>query len=77
MIESMNGETIFDGTNTERVVTHRIYIRYLPGVTAEAWILFDGVRYNILDVEDLDARKEWLRLRCTIRGVDTNSVNAA
>jgi len=77
MIESVSGETVFDSTNIERDVTHRIYIRFDEGVTAQTWILFEGTRFNILDVEDLDLRHEFLLLRCTVRGTSAKSNNAA
>ena len=34
LVNTVNGETIFDGTGTERDVTHHIYIRYFAGVTS-------------------------------------------
>jgi len=77
MIESVSGETVFDATNIERDVTHRIYIRFISGITASTWILFEGIRFNILDVEDLDFRHEFQLLRCTIRGTSSRSNNAA
>lgn len=77
MIETVNGATVFDATNTERVYSHKFYIRWIPEVTAETWILFDGELYDIISVEDLDQRKEWLLLRATIRGISSNSNNAA
>lgn len=77
MIETVSGKTVFDSTNIERVYSHKFYIRWIPDVTSETWILFDGERYNILSVEDLDARKEFLLLKATARGISVNSNNAA
>ncbi len=77
MVETVSGATVFDGTNIERVYTHRFYIRWIAGVTAQTWILFDGDRYEIINVEDLDARREFLLLKATIRGTSLNSNNAA
>lgn len=77
MIETSSGATVFDGTNIERVYTHRFYIRWIPDVTSETWILFDGDRYEIINVEDLDARREFLLLKATLRGTSLNSNNAA
>ena len=74
-INTVSGETVFDGTNTERDVTHRIYIRFLSGVTAEAWVLFNSERYDILTVEDLDKRGTFMLLRCTNRGTTANAAN--
>ena len=74
-IETKNGETVFDGSNTERVITHRFYIRFLPDITEETWIRFESNFYDILTVENLDQRSEFLLLRCTLRGPDTVKTN--
>jgi len=76
-IETVNGETIFDGTNTDINVTHRITIRFLPGITAETWVLFNGERLDILDVQNFEERDEWLLLKCTNRGTTANAANEA
>jgi len=43
MIETVNGKTIFDSTNTERILTHKFHIRNVPNVviTAEDWIAYN------------------------------------
>lgn len=74
-IETKAGETVFDSSNTERVVTHRFYVRFEPDITAETWINFDSNLYDILTVENLDQRSEFLLLRCTLRGPDTVKTN--
>ncbi len=75
MVNTVAGETIFDGTGIEFSVTHRIYIRFLTGVTAEDWIEFDGERLDVLDVEDLDERHTFMLLRCGNRGTTANVAN--
>ena len=77
MVETSRGETIFDGTNTEVDVTHKFTIRFISGITAETWISFNSDRFDILDVENLEERDEWLVLRATNRGVDTNTASQA
>ena len=76
MVETVNGETVFDGTNTEQVITHRIYVRFDPSITAETWVLLDNERLNIVTVENLDAKREFQLLRCNNRGTADNAVNA-
>ena len=76
MVETKKGTTIFDGTNTERIVDATFYIPFIPDITAECWILYEGIRYDIIRVEDLDLRHDFLALYTTTRGIDTNSVNA-
>lgn len=69
LVETVSGRTYFDGANTETPITHVIYMPYNPIVTAEAWITFDGRRIDILTVEDLDERHEFLKLTCNDQGL--------
>ena len=63
------GKTIFNGINTDVNVTHEVYVRFDASITAETWVeLADGTRLDIVMVEDLDERREWLKLLCTERG---------
>lgn len=73
-IESVAGETFFDGVNTETNITHRFYIRYDASVTAETWVEYDSRRFDILAVEDYDGRKMFMKLTCAERGA--NTINA-
>lgn len=77
LLETVSGETLFDNTGTERDVTHRFTINFISGVTSEAWVLFNSERLDILTVEDLEERHEFLMLRASNRGVDTNEANRA
>lgn len=77
MVKTVRGETMFDNTGTERDVTHKFYIEFLTGVTAETWLTFNGDRFDILDVEDLDERHQDLLLRASNRGVLANAANQA
>lgn len=76
-IETSKGETVFDGTDTEIDVTHKFTIRFLTGITAETWILFNSVRFDILDVQNFEERDEWLLLLCTNKGTTANAANEA
>jgi len=74
--ETRKGITVFDSTNTEIIIDATFYIPFIENVTAESWILFEGIRYDIMRVEDLELRHEWLALYCISRGTDESSVNA-
>lgn len=74
-IETTGGKTIFDGVN-DRVVSHDIYLRFVDGVTAETWVVYNGNRYDVVTVENLDEANEYLRLRCNLRGPETQSNTA-
>jgi len=76
MIQTLSGATVFDTTNTERAVTHKITTRFLSGVTAESWVLFESNRYDVVTVENLDERSEFMVMRCVFRGASSSSVNA-
>ena len=69
LIETVRGKTFFDGVSTEQDVTHWIYINFDVTVTAETWVkLADGRRLDILRVEDLDERSDFMLLHCNDRG---------
>ena len=69
LIETVRGKTFFDGTGVEEDVTHWVYINYDVTVTAETWVkLSDGRRFDILRVEDLDERSDFMLLHCVDRG---------
>ena len=75
-VSSVLGTEFFDGHNVGREVTHVILIRYNDTTTAETWVeLRDGTRLDILDVQDLERRHEYLRLTCAERGLKTKAAN--
>lgn len=76
-INTVNGKTFFDGVSTETPITHTVGIRFIENVTAENWVLFDGRRFDILRVENLDERSLWLELTCVDRGLATKEASKA
>lgn len=46
--------------------THKIVIRYRPGITAAMWVAVGGARYDILYVMDPFQRHETLELFCEV-----------
>lgn len=76
-MDTGRGKTAFDDSEIETDITHEFSIRYLDGITAETWILFENRRFDIIDVEDMEERHEWLVLRCSERGPDSLAVNDA
>lgn len=68
-VRTLSGKTFFDGVNRIDVaLTHEVTIRYDIAVTAETWVRYQDRRLDILDVEDLEERHEWMVLRCVERG---------
>jgi head-tail adaptor len=76
-IETVSGVTIFDSTNTERDITHFIYIRFFTGITPENWLIFNNEYYDIFDQQNLEERDEFFLLKCNKRGSVTKPVNEA
>lgn len=76
-IETVSGETVFDKTNVETLISHRFYIRFRTDVTAESWIKFNSEFYDILTTENLDNKGQFLLLRCNKRGDVVKPVNVA
>lgn len=69
LLETVTGKTFFDGVSTEQDITDWIYIRFDETVTAETWVKLDnGSRLDILRVNNLDRRSEFMLLECTDRG---------
>jgi len=69
LVNTVEGETFFDSSNIETVVTHEIIIRWFQGITSEDYIeLADGTLLDILPTENLDNRAEFIKLKCTLRG---------
>lgn len=67
-IKTTRGQEVFGDVNTAREITHIFTIRYIDYLTQEYWILFKDKRYDILDVENIDERNKFMRLRCNVRG---------
>jgi len=73
IVKTERGKTLFDGVSIDQVITHRITLEFIVGVTAETWILFNGRRFDILDVENCGEKDEVLILRCNDRGTQESS----
>ena len=79
MIETVKGGTIFDGVEEADKLTHKFYIIFDASVTAETWIVFGSPsrRFDILDVENLDERNEFMLLSCADRGLASQEASKA
>lgn len=76
---TLQGVTVFDGTNTEQVATHKLLLNYRADVGAEQWVRRTGAtkRIKILTAENCCEEDEVLVLMCTERGEDSQVVNQA
>jgi hypothetical protein len=68
IVKTVRGKTFFDGVSTESRITHEILLEYVPGVTAETWVLFKGRRIDVLEVENCCEDDTVLILVCSERG---------
>jgi len=75
-IETVNGSELFDGVNLSNAYDHKIVIRYKSDITKEYYIVFNSIRYEIIDVENLDEANEWLVIKCKKKGSTTLNATA-
>ncbi len=75
MVETVTGETMFDSSNVERVVTHNFYIRYIPDITMENWIVYKDELYDILNVENFGENDRFYKMATAVRGDTAQPVN--
>lgn len=69
MVRTVKGKTFFDGVGTEIDITHEVGINFDATVTTSTWVtLEDGRRLDILQIENLDERSDYMMLDCTDRG---------
>lgn len=60
--KSASGSERYSSARVEANYRGRIVIRYFAGITAADRVLIDGLAYQILWVDDIDRRKQWLAL---------------
>lgn len=68
MIKTLRGITTFDGIEITGVEALEIFIRYDSRVTTQDFVRLDGKNISIKSIEDLDRRKEFMRLICVEEG---------
>lgn len=72
-VETYRGKNYFDNIEQGANPTHVFIIRYRPLTTQEYWIIYRGTRFDILDVENLDERSEFLKFMCKASGEVTTT----
>lgn len=68
MQESRTGTATFDASNTDAVFTDIFYIRYLEGVDLTKSIQYNNINYKIVNVEDLNGNREFLKIQTNRTG---------
>lgn len=76
-VNTVRGKEIFNGTQLVGVKTHNILIRFLDAreITQENVVELKGNYYDVLEVQNLEERDEWLELSCGILGDKTQENN--
>lgn len=75
IVKTVNGVSVFDDTNTERVVTHKITMPFEAGIGSEQWITLGTKRLKVLLADNCAEQDKVLILMCTERGEDSKVVN--
>ena len=76
-VNTVRGKEIFNGTQLVGVKTHNILIRFDDSreITEENVVEFKGNYYDVLEVQNLEERDEWLELSCGVLGDKTQENN--
>jgi len=85
MVVTDGGSEFFDGTNLTHAWTHKFFVRYIPGtvfprsgrMSAQERVTYKGRIFQVVDVENLEERDEFLLLKAVERGAADVAVNAA
>ncbi len=67
-IKSTVGKVQFTDVGIDTAITHKFVIRYRDDVSAETYVEFERRRFNVVSVEDLEERHEFLSLNCREHG---------
>jgi SPP1 family predicted phage head-tail adaptor len=63
-VEPISGREWYDAARTNSEVTHRVRMRYYPGITASMRVLFRSRVFDIRSVLNIDERNRELHLMC-------------
>ena len=63
-VKPINGKEFITANAHQNSVSHRIIIRFVPGILAEMRVLHRERYFNILAVRDFFEKTEWLELMC-------------
>ncbi|HVL67197.1 MAG TPA: phage head closure protein [Vicinamibacterales bacterium] len=63
-VEPLTGRERLRGEQTGAVHTHRVRMRYRPGVTVRTRVLFKGRRLDVHEVRNIEERNRELHLMC-------------
>lgn len=76
-VKTSSGKSFFSAVNVDVAMTHEIGIRYDPSVTSETWLEIEDQLLDIIGVEDLEERHEFMVLSCAERGLKSTAAAQA
>lgn len=62
MIKALSGRERWASQRTEATSTYRLVTRYVSGITEKDSVVFDGRRFNITFVNNVDFMDDWLEI---------------
>lgn len=80
---SMKVETLgqtahgFNSVNIREQPTHRFTTRWRTDINAELFLEFNGNHHEILELENLEGRNEYLVMKCRVTGAVEKEASAA
>lgn len=63
-VQPVSSRELWSGETVKTQGTHRIYLRYAPGITTHHRVIFEGRTFSITGVIDKDERHISLELMC-------------
>lgn len=63
-VEPIRGREMFDAEQVQSEVTHRVRLRYRPGLTSQMRLLFNGRMFEIQTVINVNERNREVQLMC-------------
>jgi SPP1 family predicted phage head-tail adaptor len=77
MVKTIVNADFVNDTNVNQSVTADFYIRFDPNLvlSKSLYILFEGVKYKVVNIDNVDLRNELTRIRAIERGDQNIAVN--
>lgn len=66
-IQPTGGGESYRFDRVDAIVTHKVWLRYAPGIEPANRVRFNGRDFRILAVLNLEERSQWIELRCDER----------
>ena len=67
-INTVSQQQPFNEINIDDTITHKIFIRYIPGLDTNIWILHGNERYNVIRIDNINDMNQWTVFYCNIKG---------